>query len=210
MRTSRVATSAAVALAAVALTAVTLTGCTGAPASEPTPTVTQSREVASAYRCLADHSPWTLDLDTVYREWYEAAASDHQVDGGSITGTAELSFTRGEHPSWTFTANGVNYELFFVGGVRESTTSSLESSGGYTLPEPGGTLTLTSVQVVTGTTDAVSLDEDGTRTEGTSVAAPRFPWDAAAGTTLAMTCTEHRLVVSAPGETPETWDLSPG
>jgi hypothetical protein len=39
---------------------------------------------------------------------------------------------------------------------------------------------------------------------------PRFPWDADAGTTLAFTCTEHLLVVSAPGGTPDTWDLSPG
>jgi hypothetical protein len=104
----------------------------------------------------------------------------------------------------------VSYELFFAGGVRETTSSSQELQGSYTLPEPGGILTLTSVRTVGGTTDAASLAEDGTRTEGTSVAAPRFPWHAEAGTALAITCTEHLLVVSAPGETPDTWDLAPG
>jgi hypothetical protein len=203
MRTARAVTASIVA-------ALALVGCAGELTPEPSPTVTHSREVASAYRCLTDHSPWTLDLDTVYREWYEAASADRELSGGSITGTAELSFTRSERPRWTFTANGVAYELFFPGGSREATTFSRELSGGYTLPEPGGILTLTSVREVASQTDATTLAEDGTRTEGTSVAAPRFPWDATAGTQLAMTCTEHRLVVSSPGETPDTWDLSPG
>ena len=105
-------------LSAVLLAAVALTGCSGTPAAEPRATPTHSREVASAYRCLADHSPWTLDLDAIYREWYDAAAAEHALDGGSVTGTAELSFTRGPHPSWTFRASGVSYELFFAGGVR--------------------------------------------------------------------------------------------
>lgn len=206
MRTPR----AAIGIVASIMVALALAGCAAKPAPEPSPTVTHSREVASAYRCLADHSPWTLDLDTIYREWYEAAAAEHELDGGTITGTAELRFTRGEHPSWSFTASGVSYELFFAGGAREVTMFSRELDGSYTLPEPGGVLTLTTVRVVTSTTDATSLAEDDTRAEGTSVAAPRFPWDADAGTMLAMTCTEHRLVVSAPGETPDTWDLSPG
>lgn len=198
------------ALSAALLVAVALTGCSGTPAAEPRATPTHSREVASTYRCLADHSPWTLDLDAIYREWYDAAAEAHALDGGSVTGTGELSFTRGPHPSWTFRASGVSYELFFAGGVRETTSSSQELRGSYTLPEPGGILTLTSVRAVGGTTDAASLAEDGTRTAGTSVAAPRFPWHAEAGTALAITCTEHLLVVSAPGETPDTWDLAPG
>jgi hypothetical protein len=190
--------------------ALALSGCVGAPASEPTPTVTHSREVASTYRCLADHSPWTLDLDTVYREWYEATASRHELDGGTITGTAELIFTRGPDPSWTFTASDVTFELYFAGGGRESTAYIRELRGRYAVPEPGGVLALTSVRAVETVTDAATVTEDGTRTEGTSVAAPRFPWDAEPGTLLAMTCTEHRLVVSVPGATPETWDLSPG
>ena len=197
---------------AVVLTLVacaSLAGCAD-PGPAPEPTATHSREVASAYRCLADHSPWTLDLDRVYSEWFEAADADGELSGGTVTGTAELSFTRGDAPTWRFTARGVAYELFFASGVRETTTIARELTGGYTLPEPGGLLTLTSVRIVTDETDAASVSDDGTRTVGTSVAAPRFPWDADAGTMLAMTCTEHRLVVSAPGHTPDTWDLSPG
>lgn len=196
-------------LVAMALAAFALTACTGAPPPDR-PAVTHSREVASAYRCLADHSPWTLDLDRVYREWFETASAEHELSGGDVTGTAEVSFTRGENPQWSFTASGVSYELFFTGGARESTAFSRELTGDYTVPEPGGALTLTTVRVVASATDAASLADDGTRTEGTSVAPPRFPWDAEAGTTLAMTCTEHRLVVSAPGEVPDTWDLLPG
>ncbi|MGN6273476.1 MAG: hypothetical protein ACTHMQ_10355 [Protaetiibacter sp.] len=197
-------------MAASLCLALTLSACAGAPVSEPTPSVTQSREVASAYRCLADHSPWTLDLDTIYREWYEAAAREHELDGGAVTGTAELIFTRGPDPSWTFTASGVTFELFFSGGGRESTAYMRELRGRYAVPEPGGVLALTSVRAVETVTDAASVAEDGTRTAGTSVAAPLFPWDAEPGTLLAMTCTEHRLVVSVPDATPETWDLSPG
>lgn len=198
------------AMAALVVIGVSLAGCAGERAADPSPAVTHSREVASTFRCLVDHSPWTLDLDTVYREWYAAASTDHELAGGSITGSAELTFTRGEVPRWKFAASGVNYELFFSGGTRETTTFSRELSGGYTLPEPGGILTLTSVREAASQTDAATLAEDGTRTEGTSVAAPRFPWDGNSGTQLALTCTEHRLVVSAPGETPDTWNLSPG
>jgi hypothetical protein len=194
-------------MAALLVGAAALAGCT---AHTPAPATTSSREVTSAYRCLADHSPWTVDLEAVYQAWRDAVGAEHELRGGTIAGTAELSFTRGERSTWTFTASGVSYELFFADGTRETTSLARELTGTYTLPEPGGLLELSTARVVAAATDAQTAAEDGTRTEGTTVAAPRFPWDADAGTTLAFTCTEHRLVVSAPGAAPDTWDLSPG
>lgn len=195
---------------AALLVAAALAGCAEQGSPRPTPTASHSRDVAAAYRCLADHSPWTVDLDAVYEEWYDTVGATRELRGGTITGTAELSFTRDERASWSFTASGISYELFFADGTRETTSLVRELTGSYTLPEPGGMLELSTVRVVAAATDADTAAEDGTRTEGTTAAAPRFPWDADAGTTLAFTCTEHRLVVSASGSTPDTWDLSPG
>jgi hypothetical protein len=192
---------------AALLVVAALAGCA---AQTPVPRASASREVTSAYRCLADHSPWTIDIEAVSQDWRDAVSVQHELRGGTSTGTAELSFTRGEHTTWTFTASGVSYELFFADGARETTSLARELAGTYTLPEPGGVLELSTVRVVAAATDADTVAEDGTRTEGTTVAVPRFPWDADAGTTLAFTCTEHLLVVSAPGGTPDTWDLSPG
>lgn len=201
-------------VAAAALAAFTLVGCTApppAPPSEtPTPTATHSRDVAAAYRCLADHSPWTVDLDDAFRAWQDAAATEHELRGGTISGTATLRFTRGEQPHWSFTAGGVAFELFFADGARETIEYTQQLAGDYLVPEPGGALELLSVEVTEAHTDVVSLAADGTPSEVPRVAAPRFPWDADVGTALSFACTEHRLLVSAPGETPDTWDLSPG
>jgi hypothetical protein len=193
-----------------AATGIALAACAESPPAAPGPTATHSREVASDSRCLADHSPWTVDLEAVFAEWRDAVGATRELQGGTISGTAELSFTRGDSSTWTFTASGVSFELYFADGTRETTTLARELTGSYALPEPGGLLELSTLRVIAAATDAVTTDESGARSEGTSVAAPRFPWDAEAGTTLAVTCTEHRLVVSAPGETPDAWDLSPG
>lgn len=206
----RVARTIALALVA----ALALAGCAGDPAPppspEPSPTVKNSRDVTSDYRCLADHSPWTVDLDAVYRVWQQAAELEYELRGGTITGSATLSFTRDDAPRWSFTASGVAFELFFADGTRETTTLAQRLAGDYVVPEPGGVLELRSVEIEVASTDATTTAADGTRGEGTRVAAPRFPWDADVGTALDFACTEHRLLVSAPGETPETWDLSPG
>lgn len=207
MRGSRTVVTALVATLALA-------GCAedapAAPGPDASPTAVHSRAVASDYRCLADHSPWALDLDAVYRAWSEAAEAEHELRGGTITGTATLSFTRTDERRWSSTASSVAFELFFADGARETTTLDHRLSGDYLVAEPGGVLELLSHETGTSATDAVSIAADGTRAEGTRVAAPRFPWDADAGTVLHFACTEHRLLVSAPGETPETWDLSPG
>lgn len=206
----RVPRTAGVAL----LAAVTLAGCAAepptAPEREPSPAASHSRDVAADYRCLADHSPWTVDLDDAFVAWRDDAEAAHELRGGTVTGTATVRFTRGDKPRWSFTAHGVAYELFFADGARERTGSALELAGGYTVVEPGGVLELRTVEVELAETDAVTIAADGTRSEGTRVAAPRFPWDADVGTMITFACTEHRLLVSAPGEVPDAWDLSPG
>ncbi len=193
-----------------AVVVAALAGCAATPAERPAPTATHSREVASASRCLADHSPWTVDLEEAYRAWYDAAGATRELRSGAVSGTAELSFTRGDATTWTFTADRVSFELFFADGTRESTTFARESSGGYTLPEPGELLQLDTVRVVAAATTAGTTTSDGATSPGTSIAAPHFPWDAEPGTVLGFACTEHRLLVSAPGETPDTWSLIPG
>jgi len=76
-------------------------GCAAAgPSPSPTPTPTPaSRDVAAASRCLADHSPWTVDLDTAHAEWSRTADDPaHPVTGGEANGTATVAFTRGDDP----------------------------------------------------------------------------------------------------------------
>lgn len=201
-------------LATVLAAPLALGACAGDPAAppraEPTPTASTSRDVGAAYRCLADHSPWTVDLDAVYREWYEAAESAHELRGGTVTGTATVSFTRGEDRRWAFTASGVVFELFYADGAREATTLEHRLTGDYLVAEPGGELQLRSVEVTEARTDVAPTEADGAPADASRVAPPRVPWDAAPGTALGFTCTEHRLLVSTPGEMPASWDLSPG
>ncbi|PZQ88137.1 MAG: hypothetical protein DI534_11730 [Leifsonia xyli] len=203
MRASRVASS----LLAMLASAAVLSGC----ASEPPPAeATGSREVVTASRCLTEHSPWTLDLDEVFTAWSGAIPADRQVRGGEVTGTATLSFTAGTAPSWTFTANKVDYQLFFDDGTTESTSLARELQGRYTIRDAGGTLELSAVQVVAAATDASTVTEDGTLTAAVSIAAPSFPWDDAEGASISFTCTEHLLLVRTPEQSPATWSLYPG
>lgn len=199
----------ATAASAAAAVAFALTACS-APGGAPTPTPTpDSRDVAEAYRCLADHSPWSVDLDAAHAEWSDAAdtASD-PVSGGEVTGTATVAFTRGDGASWTFTATGVDYELYFADGTRERTSLDVESGGRYVISEPGDALALSRVHVASTAQELQTIAGDGTTTEEVAVAAPRFPW--LVGGSVAFTCTEHRLVISTPGQVPASWTLLPG
>jgi len=196
-------------VAALALSACAGAG-SGAESGRPSPTPGHSRDVAAAYRCLADHSPWAVDLDAAYRAWYAATGTRHALRGGTITGSATMSFTRDHSPRWSFAANGLAYELFFDDGTHETTRLDLELAGDFAVPEPGGVLVLREVEVTEATTVTAARAADGTDSSRTRVAAPSFPWDGPNGTALSFTCTEHRLLVSAPGEVPATWDLSPG
>jgi len=194
------------ATAAIVAVAFALAACSAQPAPAPDPT--RSRDIASASRCLADHSPWTVDLDGAYQEWADAVDAERPVRGGTVSGSAELSFTR--DAEWTFVARRVEFGLTFTDGSSESTSLARELTGTYELEEPDGSLELTSTRVAAAATDAATIAADGTRHEGASVAPPLFPWDAPAGTTLAFACSEHRLLVSTPGETPTAWRLLPG
>lgn len=198
------------AVAATVVVASALAGCTVDTATPATPTPTPtSREVSSAYRCLADHSPWSIDLDAVHSEWSEAADDvDHAVSGGDVTGTATVTFTRGAQPSWMFDATGVDYELYFADGTRERTVLEVESTGRYVIPEPGDLLELSRVRVATSGEEFSTTAQDGTTTTSVTVASPRFPW--LVDSTVAFTCTEHRLVLSTPGQVPASWTLLPG
>jgi hypothetical protein len=193
--------------AVLVVAALALGGCAAGPA---TPDATVSRDVATAYRCLADHSPWSVDLDGVFDAWLDTVPEDRAVRGGEVTGTATLSFTRGSVPRWTFTATGVDFELFLGDGTTETTSLARELEGRYDIPEPGGALTLTRIRVIAAATDATTVAADGTRTEGVSVVAPRFPWETEDGEELPFTCTEHRLVVGTSGPAPFDWSLYPG
>lgn len=197
---------AAVSAAALALA---LSACSvGGAAPTPTPTP-DSRDVAEAYRCLADHSPWSVDLDAAHAEWSESADTvSEPVNGGEVTGTATIAFTRGDSSSWSFTATGVDYELYFGDGTRERTSLDVESGGRYVIPEPGDTLVLSRVEVETTAEELQTTEADGTTTATVAIAAPRFPW--LVGGAVAFTCTEHRLVVSTPGQVPASWTLLPG
>jgi len=199
----------ATAVTAAASLVLALSACT-AGGTPPTPTPTPgSRDVAAAYRCLADHSPWSVDLDAAHTEWSGSAdtASD-PVSGGEVTGTATVAFTRGGTPSWTFRATGVDYELYFADGTRERSALDVETAGRYVIPEPGDALVLSRVKVASTSEDTQTTASDGTTTATVAVAAPRFPWLGAGS--LAFTCTEHRLVISTPGQVPASWTLLPG
>jgi len=195
--------------AVIAIVAVGVGGCAAGgapPGPSPTPT---SRDVSVAYRCLADHSPWTLDLDAAHAEWSDAADDPaHPVTGGEANGTATVRFSRGETPRWEFTATGVDYELFFADGVREATEVAADSHGRYAIAEPGDRLVLSAVQVDASSETATTTASDGTTASGVTVAAPLFPW--LVGSSVAFTCTEHRLVISTPGQVPASWTLQPG
>lgn len=201
MRRSRVTALVITACAASALVA-----CAAPAAPTETPT---SRAETLATRCLADHSPWTVDLDAVYDAWIDAVPETTAARGGEVTGSARLSFTRGDESAWAFTAEGVDFELFTAEGAIESTVVARELAGDYTLVDDGTVLELTTARVLSGATEVTTTAPDGGRSEGVSVPAPGFPWNAAPGTRLAFTCTEHRLVVSVPGGTPATWSLYP-
>lgn len=195
------------AAAVAAALALALTACSGG-GTPPTATPA-SRGVAEAYRCLADHSPWSVDLDAAHAEWSGAAdTSSRAVAGGEVVGTATVSFTRAESPAWTFTATGVDYELYFADGTRERTSLGVESSGRYVIPEPGDTAVLSRVRVTATSEETQTIASDGTTTSTVAVAAPRFPW--LVGSEVAFTCTEHRLVFSTPGQVPASWTLLPG
>lgn len=196
------------AASAAAAVVLALTGCTADATPAPPTATPASREVAAAYRCLADHSPWSIDLDAAHTEWSDSAGTADPVTGGEVTGTATVAFTRGDAPAWTFTATGVDYELYFDDGTRERTSLDVESSGRYLIPEPGDSLTLSRVRVTSTSEETQATAADGTTTATVAVAAPRFPW--LVGSTVAFTCTEHRLVVSTPGQVPASWTLLPG
>ncbi|MCS0499021.1 hypothetical protein [Protaetiibacter mangrovi] len=191
-------------VAAAACAVLVLTGC-GAPDDAETPI---GRDAASDYRCLAEHSPWIVDLDAAYDAWRDAAAQGVGVRAGDVTGSARLSFTGSADPRWRFSAERVAYELFLDDGSRESTTVSGEYSGDYRLSPSGGMLVLTSVRVDAADSAATATAADGT-SGAVTVPAPAFPWDAGAGASLAFTCTEHRLIVDAVGGIPSNWNLYP-
>ncbi len=194
---------------ALVVVAFGASGCVAdAPPADPTP-APASRDVAAAYRCLIDHSPWTVDVDAAHAEW-SATVDDpaHPVTGGEANGTATITFTRDEVSRWDFTATGVDYELYYGDGTRESTAVDLRSSGRYAIPEPGDQLVVNRVLVDAETEDATTTASDGTITPGVAVASPQFPWVAAGR--FAFTCTEHRLVFSTPGQVPGSWTLQPG
>ena len=67
---------------------------------------------------------------------------------------------------------------------------------------------LSAVRVDTSTEVGTTVAADGTTTAGVTVAPPRFPW--LVGTAVTFTCTEHRLVISTPGQVPASWTLQPG
>lgn len=176
---------------------------------EPSPTPTTARAVASAQRCLADHSPWTLDLDAAYTAWYPDADGDEAPTGGDVIGSAHMTFTRGAETEWTFTANEVDYELFFADGSRESTTTSAELEADYLIHDDGDVFELVGVHPISATSTGSPTAPDGTSTEQPSIAAPEFPW-LDGETEFAFSCTEHRLVISDPGSVPNAWTLLPG
>ena len=203
MRSPRAA-SAALALAG----ALALASC-AAPAPPSTATPTTAPAAASAQRCLADHSPWTLDLDAAYTAWYRAADGDEAPTGGEVTGSARMTFTRGADTEWSFTANGVDFELFFADGSRESTAASADYTAVYLVDDDGEAFELARVRTISATSTGSATASDGTSTDQPSIAAPEFPW-VDGETAFPFSCTEHRLVISDPDSAPNAWTFLPG
>ena len=182
-----------------------LSGCAAPEPPDPTPTV--SREEASAVRCLADHSPWSLDLDAAFDEWFDSAEHADPV-GGAVTGSARMSFTR--EREWRFVASSVDFELHLSDGARESTTQSAEYDGDYTVTSDGGEVVLSRLRVASSNATATATAPDGSPADAPRVPAPSFPWEGADTLSLTFSCTEHRLVVSDPSGVPTAWTLQPG
>jgi hypothetical protein len=177
------------------------------PASSPTPTAAPA--AASALRCLADHSPWTLDLEAAFAAWYRDADGEHVPTGGDVTGTAQMTFTRGAEPEWGFTATGVDFELYFEDGSRESSTTSAELAASYLIIDDAEAFELVRVRMITPAPTGSASPGDDASTDQSRIAAPAFPW-VDGETEFAFSCTEHRLVISDPDSTPSAWTFLPG
>ena len=201
--------SARAASALLATAGVLVLASCAAPEPPSTSTPTTTPAAASAQRCLADHSPWTLDLDAAYTAWYGDAEGDEVPTGGEVTGGAQMAFTRGADTEWSFTANGVDFVLFFADGSRESTTASAEFEAVYLIDDDAESFELVSVRTISATSTGSATAPDGTSTDQPSIAAPEFPWGDSE-TEFPFSCTEHRLVISDPDSVPNAWTFLPG
>ncbi|TXK19615.1 hypothetical protein [Homoserinibacter sp. GY 40078] len=193
--------------ATVVTAAAVLVACAPTTAPPDDAETPLPRDLRLAFACLADHSPWELDLDDAVHERADvASASGTAVLGTATRGRATMSFGADDDPAWSFHAIGVMLEVRYGDGALERAMLDGDLDARYDLEESGpGVLLLVRPDGGLSNTTA-ARGADGTPADP-HLPAITLPWDGDAVVDIA--CTEHKLVISVPGGSPASWEFLP-